>query len=93
MKALDGNAIAGPLYEVFGREMTIATGSCAHCGATAQIAELRVFSRAPGTVVRCRSCGSVVIVLVEIRGVTRMMLDDFGLLDRPEAQPQPGARP
>ena len=51
--------------------------SCAHCGATAQIAELRVFSRAPGTVVRCPSCGSVVIVLVEIRGVTRMMVDDF----------------
>jgi hypothetical protein len=93
MEALDGNAIAGQLFEVFGREMTIATGTCAHCGATGQIAELRVFSRAPGTVVRCRSCGSAVIVLVEIRGVTQMMLDDFGLLERTEAQPPPRPRP
>jgi hypothetical protein len=43
MEALDGNAIAGQLFQVFGREMTIATGSCAHCGDTAQIGELRVF--------------------------------------------------
>jgi uncharacterized Zn finger protein len=83
MEALDGNAVAGQLFEVFGREMTVATGTCAHCGDAAQIAELRVFSRAPGTVVRCRSCGSVVIVLVEIRGVTRVMLDDYDLLERP----------
>jgi hypothetical protein len=83
MEALDGNAIAGQLFDVFGREMTVAAGSCTHCGHTAQIAELRVFSRAPGTVVRCRSCGSVVIVLVEVRGVTRMVLDDFDLLGQP----------
>jgi DNA-directed RNA polymerase subunit RPC12/RpoP len=93
MEALDGNAIAGQLFEVFGQEMTMATGTCAHCGATGQIAELRVFSRAPGAVVRCRRCGSAVIVLVEIRGVTQMMLDDFGLLDRAAPQTQPGERP
>jgi uncharacterized Zn finger protein len=64
MDALDGNSIAGDLFEYFGVEMTTATGSCAHCGASAQIAELRVYSRAPGAVVRCRSCGNVVIVVV-----------------------------
>ena len=46
-----------------------------------QIAELRVYSRAPGTVVRCPSCGNVVIVLVEIRGETRVVLAGFALLD------------
>jgi hypothetical protein len=70
MEALDGNAIAGRLVEVFGTEMTTATGVCAHCGARAYVAELVVYLEAPGTVARCRSCGSVLMVLVEVRGVT-----------------------
>jgi DNA-directed RNA polymerase subunit RPC12/RpoP len=74
MDALDGNAIAGPLLEHFGSEMTTARGACAHCGTTAQIAELRVYMSAPGTVVRCPACGSVVIVLVRIRDA--LQVDD-----------------
>jgi DNA-directed RNA polymerase subunit RPC12/RpoP len=70
MEALDGNAIAGRLMEVFGVEMTTARGKCASCGASAYVAELRVYLEAPGTVARCRTCGSIVMVLVEIRGVT-----------------------
>jgi hypothetical protein len=77
VQALDGNAIAGELFELFGVEMTTATGACAHCATTSRIAELRVYSRAPGTVVRCRSCGGVVIVLVAIRGITHIHLDGF----------------
>jgi len=72
MDAVDGNAIAGPLLEHFGTDMTATTGSCTHCGATAQVAELRVYARAPGTVARCPACGSVVMVLVEIRGKLRI---------------------
>jgi DNA-directed RNA polymerase subunit RPC12/RpoP len=72
MDALDGNAIAGALLEYFGTEMTAAWGSCAHCGATNQVAELRVYMRAPGTVGRCPACGSVVIVLVRIRNDLRI---------------------
>ena len=34
MDPLDGNAIAGDLFEVFGAEMTTAVGTCAHCGAS-----------------------------------------------------------
>ena len=65
MQALDGNAIGGLLLEVFGAEPTAATGTCAHCGAVAQVAELVVYLEAPGTVVRCRSCEAVVMVVVE----------------------------
>jgi hypothetical protein len=83
MEALDGNAIAGALREHFGTEMTTATGACGHCGTTAAIAELAVYLRAPGTVVRCRSCGDVVIVLVEIRGELRVDLSAFQLDRRP----------
>ena len=47
MEALDGNAIAGLLHEVFGHEMTTATGVCAHCGDQGLLAECRVYTRAP----------------------------------------------
>jgi Family of unknown function (DUF6510) len=69
MEALDGNAIAGTLYAVFGAEMTTATGVCAHCGAVGQVAELVVYVQAPGTVVRCRSCSGLLMVLVDVRGM------------------------
>lgn len=81
MDAWDGNAIAGPLFEHFGVEMTTARGSCVHCGAVAQIAELRVYMRTPGSVVRCPNCGNVVIVLVDnIRDTVRAELSGFRLL-------------
>lgn len=85
MLALDGNAIAGQLYELFGREMTTATGTCGHCGTASAMAELRVYGRAPGTVVRCRACGEVVLVLAEIRGVLRLSFAGFRLLEPPDA--------
>jgi len=62
--ALDGNAIGGLLHEVFGSEMTTAEATCGHCGQTAQVAEAVVYLRAPGTVVRCRTCTSVLAVVV-----------------------------
>jgi len=81
MDALDGNAIAGMLFDHFGREMTTARGECMVCSARAEIAELVVFMTGPGAVVRCRSCGRVVIVAVEIRGTTRVDLAGFRLAE------------
>jgi hypothetical protein len=77
MEALDGNAIAGALFEHFGTEMTTVIGDCAHCGNTAQIAELRVYLKAPGAVARCPVCSNVVMVLVELRGTQRVNLAGF----------------
>jgi Family of unknown function (DUF6510) len=79
MEAIDGNAIAGSLFEVFGVEMTTSTGTCRHCGAWAQIAELRVYSCAPGSVVRCRVCGNVVMVVMSIRGAAQVHMGGFEL--------------
>jgi Family of unknown function (DUF6510) len=70
MDALDGNAIAGTLVDVFGVELTTATGTCASCGATSLLGEVQVYLHAPGIVARCRSCTAVQMVLVTIRGVT-----------------------
>jgi len=77
MEALDGNAIGGLLLEVFGAELTTASGTCAACGATAQVAELVVYLEAPGTVVRCRTCDSALMVVVDVRG--RRCVDLRGL--------------
>jgi hypothetical protein len=81
MSALDGNAIAGQLVEVFGVELTTATGVCGTCGASARVAEAAVYLRAPGTVVRCRSCDGVLMVLVAVRGTTCVDLRGLARLE------------
>jgi Family of unknown function (DUF6510) len=81
MEALDGNAIAGQLLHVFGSEMTTASGQCATCGSVYSVAELIVYLEAPGTVVRCRSCESVVMVLVDVRGISCVDLSGLASLE------------
>jgi ribosomal protein S27E len=70
MDALDGNAIAGQLHEVFSSDMTTATGTCATCGNATIVAELVVYLEAPGTVVRCPVCGHVMMVFVRRQAMT-----------------------
>ena len=65
MERLDGNAIGGVLAEIFGMEMTVAVGVCGSCGSTGQVAELHVYMRAPGIVVRCPACESVLLKIVQ----------------------------
>lgn len=77
MERLDGNAIGGVLAEIFGREMTVAIGVCGSCGSTGQMAELHVYLRAPGIVVRCPDCESVLLKIVQ--SDRRMWLDLTGL--------------
>jgi hypothetical protein len=79
MDALDGNALAGWLFEYMGREMTTVCGRCRHCATPSLIAELQAYSRAPGAVARCPTCGNVVMVLVKIRGSTAVHADAFEL--------------
>jgi hypothetical protein len=79
MDVLDGNAIGGLLHEVFGTEMTAATGTCAACGASAPVAAFTVFLRAPGTVARCRTCSAILMVIVTAHGMN--CVDLRGLAD------------
>jgi len=74
---LDGNAIAGPLREIFAVDLTAAIGTCAHCRARGPLAEAEVYTRAPGAVARCARCGEVVLRLVRAEG--RAWLDLHGL--------------
>ena len=81
MVALDGNSIGGLLLELFGTEMTVAQSTCATCGAVAPVAETVVYLRAPGTVVRCRTCGSVLMAISQIRGMNCVDLGGMSALE------------
>jgi hypothetical protein len=60
----DGNALAGPLGEIFAVDVTVAVQRCAGCGRTGPVAALRVYRHAPGLVARCPGCDGVVLRLV-----------------------------
>ena len=72
-RTLDGNAVAGPLGELFALEITAATSRCAGCGATAPVAALVAYTDGPGAVLRCPRCEAVILRLV--RGPRRLWLD------------------
>jgi hypothetical protein len=61
---LDGNALGGLLRDVFGREMTDQRGCCDMCGVVNPLGAAMVYRDAPGDVVRCSNCQSVVLVAV-----------------------------
>jgi hypothetical protein len=77
---LDGNAIGGLLMSLFGTDMTAARGVCGHCGTVGLVAELAVYLSDLGTVVRCRTCDGVLMVFVEVRGVTCVDMEGLASL-------------
>jgi DNA-directed RNA polymerase subunit RPC12/RpoP len=77
MEKLDGNAAAGMLGEVFALEVSGGRGRCSSCGAINALGETHAYLDAPGAVIRCPSCESVLLVLV--RGDGRYWLGMEGL--------------
>lgn len=74
---LDGNAAAGPLLELFGFDVTTATGQCDHCGRVGALAEARLYDPIHGMVFRCPGCDGILMRMVEHD--TRVWLDLRGL--------------
>ena len=70
---LDGNVAAGTLYDVFTAEMTASPTECAACGKAGEIGDLLAFIHAPGLVLRCPACESVMLRIVRT--------DEFTYLD------------
>jgi len=62
---VDGNAVAGKLMDVFGRDMTMAVARCAACAREAAMGALMAFIRAPGIVLRCPTCEAAIARIVE----------------------------
>jgi hypothetical protein len=77
VEELDGNAAAGMLSEVFALDVTGARGRCGSCGNIGELGGARAFIEAPGVVIRCRACESVLLVVV--RGDGRYWLGAQGL--------------
>ena len=78
---LDGNAIGGLLLELFGEEMTDQYGCCDHCGAINVLGAVRVYVDAPGTIIRCPICESVLIVVVEQPDGARVSFEEIRWLE------------
>lgn len=62
---LDGNAVAGMLRELFGAEVTTSEAECATCHHISRVGAMMAFTRAPGVVLRCPSCESVMVRVVQ----------------------------
>ena len=62
---VDGNAVAGELQQIFGRDMTMTVARCAGCSRDAEIGALMAFTRGPGVVLRCLACQMAIARFVE----------------------------
>ena len=62
---LDGNAVAGLLYEIFAAEVTTSLTECASCGKQGEVGTLLVYGQAPGVVLRCPVCQNIVMRIVQ----------------------------
>ncbi len=58
---LDGNAAGGLLQEIFAEEMTACPTECAFCGQRGEMGRLLAFTQGPGVVLRCPTCGNVMV--------------------------------
>lgn len=65
MDPLDGNVLAGRIGALFSFEPTTAQGQCDSCAEIAVLAQAAVYPHPMGFVVRCRSCDSILMVVVE----------------------------
>ena len=78
---LDGNALGGLLHELFERDMTDQPGRCGECGSVRAFGEVHVFRDAPGDVMRCPTCGAVLMVIVQVRSGYRISFESLSWLE------------
>ncbi|MBT2393588.1 MULTISPECIES: DUF6510 family protein [Streptomyces] len=80
---VDGNAIAGAMSLVLGREATMIVLQCAECGDRHRVAETRVYLRCPGMVVRCPACSACEVLLVDRPHRLQLTLMSIRLMELP----------
>ena len=79
---LDGNALAGPLSDLFTFDPTTASARCGGCGEVAVLARAMVYGEPDTYVVRCANCDDVLMTIVqapdrfciELRGMTWLQI-------------------
>ena len=57
--AIEGNAVAGSLANIFAVDVTDAEVTCAGCGATSPLADEKAHHPGAGSLLRCKHCSSV----------------------------------
>ena len=87
MTHVDGNAVIGALSLAVGADVSLAALVCAACGAHHAVADTRVYLRCPRIVIRCPSCTTVEIVLVEIERRFHITLANVANLRLQEVSP------
>ncbi len=85
MDHVDGNALSGPLSDLFGRDLTQVSGVCASCSQWSMLAETHVYQQAPGLVARCPHCGYAVATVVPAPRGLRLGLTGLRFLEIPTA--------
>jgi Family of unknown function (DUF6510) len=73
---VDGNALAGPLSDLFAVDLTAASVTCASCRKRQPLAALEVYAGGPALIARCRTCKAVMLrvgrvgsdTLLDLRG-------------------------
>lgn len=84
---LDGNAAAGMFQDLFVHEVTTARGACAACGAVGEMGAQHLYMTplSPGAVLRCTSCGGILMVIVHAAGRFRLGLQGLVWLEMQDA--------
>jgi hypothetical protein len=80
MTHLDGNVAAGPLGEIFAREVTTAVATCASCGCTGPLGGAMVYGETMGIIVRCVACEQVLLRFTETPRGMRLDMRGIGVL-------------
>ena len=83
MQHLDGNALAGPLAELFTFDATTASARCLGCGTVSMLATAMAYADAMGTVLHCGTCDAVLLALVEGPDRTWINLQGITALEVP----------
>ena len=61
---LDGNSVAGTLSEIYGDDITTVLAECSSCGQVDHVGGLIAYVHAPGIVLRCTACSTVMLRIV-----------------------------
>jgi Zn finger protein HypA/HybF involved in hydrogenase expression len=83
MMHVDGNALAGPLSEIFSVDVTNATAICASCSDASPLATSMVYLKPNTYIVRCHVCDSVMLTITQSSKSLRIDLSGTASLTIP----------
>ena len=74
------------MFDMFGRDMTGEVGCCGACGAISALGAVHVYGHSPGTVLRCPTCSSVLMVIALVDNAYRLTFESIAWIRTNTAQ-------